>query len=215
MWSKIASKLSGLPYFGVSAVAQLLEIENYVAGQLLSRWVKSGKVIRIKRGIYMSREYYDRNLNDWDFLGLVATIISPDSYLSKEYVLQKYGVMTESVMAVTSVTTKNTSKISSKIGSFLYYHIKPDFFGGYNEKMVGGIGVKEATAGKALFDYLYFRPHGWVYAEKNYDLVEDLRLNLYDFEENDRADFINWVKISKSKKMRDALDNIRRKVWLS
>lgn len=118
-------------------------------------------------------------------------------------------------MAVTSVTPKNTSKISSKLGSFLYYHIKPELFGGYIEKMVGGIGVKEATAGKALFDYFYFRPYGWTYAEKNYDLVEDLRLNLDDFDKNDQIDFINWVNISKSKKMSDVLENIRRKVWLS
>jgi predicted transcriptional regulator of viral defense system len=215
MWSKIVDKLSGLPYFGVSSVAQLLTIENEVAGQLLSRWVKNGKVMRIKRGIYMSREYYDRHLNEWEFLGLLSSIINPNSYLSKEYVLQKYGVMTESVMAVTAVTTKNTSKIASKMGSFLYYHIKSELFGGYTVKLEGGIEIKEATAGKALFDYLYFRPHGWAYGDKKYDLVEDLRLNLYDFEEKDRLDFINWVSLSKSKKMSDALENIRRKIWLS
>lgn len=215
MWSKIVDKLSGLPFFGVSVVAQLLEIENEVAGQLLSRWVANGRVVRIKRGIYMSREYYDRHLNDWDFLGLISSVINPNAYLSKEYVLQKYGVMTESVFAVTSVTTKNTSKIASKLGSFLYYHIKPKLFGGYIEKMVGGVEVKEATLGKALFDYLYFRPHGWAYGDKKYDLVEDLRLNLEDFEEKDKLDFVDWVKISESKKMSDALDNIRRKVWLS
>ena len=215
MWSKIADKLAGLPYFGVSSVAQLLDIENEVAGQLLSRWVKNGKVIRIKRGIYMSREYYDRHLNEWEFLGLLSSIINPNSYLSKEYLLQKYGVMTESVMVVTAVTTKNTSKVASKQGSFLYYHIKPELFGGYAEKVVGGVRVKEATVGKALFDYLYFRPHGWAYGDKNYDLVEDLRLNLDDFEEKDRLDFMNWVNKSKSKKMSDALANIRRKIWLS
>lgn len=215
MWSKIVDKLAGLPYFGVSSVAQLLMIENEVAGQLLSRWVKNGKVLRVKRGIYMSREYYDRHLNDWDFLGQISTIINPNAYLSKEYVLQKHGVMSESVMAVTAVTTKNTSKIASKLGSFLYYHIKSELFGGYTQKMIGGVGVKEAKPGKALFDYLYFRPHGWAYGDKNYDLIEDLRLNLDDFEEKDRADFINWVNTSKSKKMRDALNNIRRKIWLS
>lgn len=215
MWSKIVDKLSGIPYFGVSSVAQMLGIENEIAGQLLSRWVNNGKVLRVKRGVYMTPEYYNRHLNDWDFSGLISSIINPGSYLSKEYVLQKYGVMTESVMAVTAVTTKNTSKVASKMGSFLYYHIKPELFGGYGEKIVGGMIVREASPGKALFDYLYFRPYGWAYGDKNYDLVEDLRLNLDDFEEKDRLDFINWITLSKSKKMSDALENIRRKIWLS
>lgn len=214
MWSKIVAKLSGLPFFGVSAVAQLLTIENEVAGQLLSRWVKNGRVMRVKRGIYMSLEYYNRHLNEWEFPGLISTIINPNSYLSKEYVLDKHGIMTESVMAVTAVTTKNTSKVSSSLGNYLYYHIKDELFGGYVEKMVGGVTICEATLGKALFDYLYLRPYGWSYRDKEYNIAEDLRLNLDEFNEEDKLEFNRWVKISSSKKMRDAEANLRRNTWL-
>lgn len=210
MWKKISEQLDGLVYFGVASVASLLEIENAVAGQLLSRWVKNGRVIRLKRGIYMSREYWVRHARDDDFTSVVATVINPNCYLSKEYVLQQHSIMTEAVYGVTAITTKNTSKVANKIGSFLYYHIQGELFGGYSDRSNGVITYRVATLGKALFDYLYFRPHGWAYGEKSYNLREDLRLNLEELTETDWSDFDDWVAKSGSKKMKDAQSNIRR-----
>jgi len=210
MWKRIKEELELLPYFGVSDVAQYLNIENEVAGQVLARWTTRGVVIRVKRGVYMSREFYLRHLRDYNFSGLVATIINPDSYLSKEYVLQKHQVMTEAVMVVTSVTFKNTSRVRGKLGSYLYYHVKPELFGGYREILHGQISIREATLGKSLFDYLYLRPQGWTYSQKSYNLIEDLRLNLEELKPDDWNDFEVWVEKSNSKKMRAALDNIRR-----
>lgn len=212
MWKKVKEDLVALPYFGVSDVAQHLDIENEEAGQILARWTVRGVVIRIKRGIYMSREYYLRHLRDYDFSGLVATIINPDSYLSKEYVLQKHQVMTEAVMVVTSVTFKNTSRVNGTLGSYIYYHVKQELFGGYTEILHGQLNIKEATLGKALFDYLYLRPQGWSYGQKDYNLREDLRLNLEELKSEDWREFESWVEKSNSKKMRAAQDNIRRHI---
>lgn len=215
MWKKINDQLDWVPYFTVSDVAQHLDIENDVSARLLSRWVKNNRVIRIKRGLYMSREYFVRHARESDFSGMVSAIINPSSYLSKEYVLQKHQVMTEAVYGVTSCTTKNTSRVVGKLGSYLYYHVKSELFGGYLSESNGVITINEATLGKALFDYLYLRPQGWAYGDKEYNLVEDLRLNLEGFSKEDIVDFEYWVEKSGSKKMQDALSNIRRHVWLS
>lgn len=210
MWRKIKSKLEHLPYFGVSDVAQYVGVDNKFAGQLLSRWMKKEWVYRIKRGIYMGREYWVRHGGELGFVEMVASIINPESYLSKEYVLQKHAVLTDVVYGVTSVTTNNTSKVINKMGSYLYYHIKPELFGGYGSRSNGAMVIREASLGKALFDYLYFRNQGWTYSEKNYNLTEDLRLNLDELSKGDWDEFEDWVAKSKSKKMRAALENIKR-----
>ena len=66
---------------------------------------------------------------------------------------------------------------------------------------------------KALFDFLYLRP--WKGSKRlgDYDLGEDLRLNLEDFLENDRVEFETYIEISKSIKMERILKNLRKTVW--
>lgn len=213
MWKKVQEQLKWIPCFGVSEVAQILGIENEVAGAMLVRWLKAGKIWRLKRGIYMSEEYYLSHHNQFGFTETLAMIIQPMAYLSKEYVLQKHAVMTEAVYVVTAVTRKNQLKVINKLGAFNYSHIQDKLFGGYVESDVLGIRICEATPGKALFDYLYFRSNGWTFARRDYDLAEDLRLNLWDWDKSQRDDFANWVEKSKSRKMRDALENLRRNIW--
>ena len=212
-WEIILSKLGGLPYFGTADVAQLLGKDEKEVKQVLLRYLAQNKVIRIKRGFYMTREFYLSNKNDFDFMGMVASVIAPKGYLSTEYVLYSHGVMTEVVMAYTGMTTGKTQRVASTLGSFMFRHIKPELYGGYAEKLAWGVKVKTATLGKALFDYLYIRPHGWTYDAKGYDLTEDLRLNLYDWNESDKKEFEKWVEISGSKKMINARDNMRRYTW--
>lgn len=212
-WEILLSKLGGLPYFGNADVAQILGREEAEVKQILLRYIAQNRILRIKRGFYMTREFYLSNKNDFDFMGMVASVIAPKGYLSTEYVLYNHGVMTEVVMAYTGMTTGKTQRVASTLGSFMFRHIKHELYGGYVEKQVWRVPIRVATLGKALFDYLYIRPHGWTYDAKGYDLAEDLRLNLYDWSEDDKKEFEKWVEISNSKKMGDALDNIRRHVW--
>lgn len=212
-WEIILSKLGGLPYFGTADVAQLLGKEEVEVKQILLRYLAQNKVIRIKRGYYMTREFYLSNKNDFDFIGMVASVVAPKGYLSTEYVLYNHGVMTEVVMAYTGMTTGKTQRVASALGSFMFRHIKHELYAGYTEKVAWGVKVRTATLGKALFDFLYIRPQGWSYGAKGYDLTEDLRLNLYDWSEEDKKEFELWVDKSKSKKMMRARDNIRRYVW--
>lgn len=212
-WELILSKLGGLPYFGTADVAQLLGKEEVKVKQILLRYLAQNKVIRIKRGYYMTREFYLSNKGDFDFVGMIASVVAPQGYLSTEYVLYNHGVMTEVVMAYTGMTSGKTQRVASSLGSYVFRHIKPELYGGYEEKPAWGVKVKTATLGKALFDYLYIRPHGWAYGDKKYDLVEDLRLNLYDWSDEDKNEFEMWVSRSGSKKMMNARDNIRRYVW--
>lgn len=212
-WDIVNKNLSSMPFFTVGSVAQLLGKKEDQVKQIILRWKKTGKLVRLKRGIYMTQEYYLTQLHHQDFSGLVAMAIQPFAYLSREYVLQKHGVLTESTYLITAVTTKNTQKITNQLGTFDYAHIKPTLFGGYKVKMVGGVPVGEAAPAKALFDYLYLRKDGGLSGLKDYDLAEEMRLNLADWGEADRKEFSDWVKKSKSPKMNDALANLQRNIW--
>jgi len=212
-WQVLQEKLGGVPYFGNVDVAQILGKEEAQVKQILYRYLKARKIMRIKRGAYMMREFFLVHKLNFDFAGMVASVIAPRGYLSTEYILHNHGVMTEAVMAYTGVTLGKTQRISSQLGSYIFRNMKPDLYGGYKKKLAWGVEIREASLGKALFDFLYLRPHGWTYGASNYDLVEDLRLNLFDWNEKDKNEFAMWVEKSESKKMKNALNNIKEHLW--
>ena len=47
----------------------------------------------------------------------------------------------------------------------------------------------------------------------NYNLAEDLRLNLGDVSVKDKDEFAKFVTLSKSKKMDHILENLRKNIW--
>ncbi len=192
-----------MPYFNLMAVRQLFGYNETTARQTLARWSKSGRIIRLKKDLYISRDFYLTHKADPDFAGFISSVIQPFSYLSLDYVLQQWGILTETTYPITGVTIKNTQSAANQFGNFSYRHIKPDLFGGFEEKNVWGINVKRASLGKALFDYFYFR-HGpnW-----------DLRLNLEEFTAKDIKEWEYWVKKSGLKKMKLIAENLKEAVW--
>ncbi|PIS17868.1 hypothetical protein COU93_03430 [Candidatus Shapirobacteria bacterium CG10_big_fil_rev_8_21_14_0_10_36_6] len=214
-WLAIISQLRHMPYFTLASIMQILDRDGDHAKQVVARLVASGDLIRLKRGIYMTREFWLGNKSSGELVDMVACVVVPNSYLSTEYVLQKHAVMTEAVYAVTAITSGKPRIIKNDLGGFIYRHIKSDLLAGFESRNCWGIKVHEASAPKALFDYLYLRRHGWAYGAKNYDLAEDLRLNLYDWDQSKKDEFAHWVEMSKSHKMKTALDNLRRHVWTS
>jgi hypothetical protein len=144
---------------------------------------------------------------------MVSAILIPQSYLSLEYILQRSAILTEMTYPVTAVTLKQTRVFENKLGTFTYRHIKADLYQGFLFSEYMGIPIAQATAAKALFDFLYLRP--WKGSKRlvDYDLAEDLRLNLEDFSESDQVEFATFVEISNSKKMEQILKNLRKTVW--
>lgn len=216
MKSENLSSLESFPYFTIEAVKQLLGDESVAAGTIqtaLYRWMKAGQIIQLKKGVYMTRRFFEQHRADADFAPMVSTILIPQSYLSLEYILQRYAILTEITYPVTAVTLKQTRVFENKLGTFTYRNIKADVYQGFIFSEYMGIPTAQATVAKALFDFLYLRPWKGSKRLAGYDLVEDLRLNLEDFSENDQVEFSTFVEISKSKKMDQILKNLRKTVW--
>ncbi len=216
MKSENLSSLESFPYFTIEAVKQLLGDESVAAGTIqtaLYRWMKAGQIIQLKKGVYMTRRFFEQHRADADFAPMVSTILIPQSYISLEYILQRNALLTEITYPVTAVTLKQTRVFENKLGTFTYRNIKADVYQGFIFSEYMGIPTAQATVAKALFDFLYLRPWKGSKRLAGYDLVEDLRLNLEDFSKSDQVEFSTFVEISKSKKMDQILKNLRKTVW--
>ena len=208
--------LEKVPYFTITGFKQVLnadESDTQRVREMLSRWVKKGHVIRLKKGVYMTRRFYERHQNQASFTPAVSAIILPQSYVSLEYILQRTGVMTEVTYPLTAVTPKNTRKIGNSLGTFMYRHIKLPLYTGFNQETFFGVIVNQASLAKALFDYFYLRPLPRSLRKHNINLAEDLRLNLDELSSEEREEFEDIIELSNSPKMMFIHENLRRTIW--
>lgn len=180
---------------------------------LLHRWGQAGHILQLKKGIYMTRTFYEQHRADYQFSAAVSAILMPQSYLSLEFILGQYNLLTEVTYPITCITTKNTRRIINPIGTFWYRNIRDDLYHGFAITEYFGIRIAQASIAKALFDYLYLRPLPASYRNPRTDLAGELRLNLDEFSTLDREDFSHIVEKSKSRKMTDILNNFRSNVW--
>jgi predicted transcriptional regulator of viral defense system len=211
----ILSAFEELPYFTVNSFRQIAgdEITPAHARIALHRWAQAGHILQLKKGVYMHRRFFEQHRAKLHFSAVVSAILFPQSYLSLEYILQQHGVLTEITYPVTAITTKNTRTIQNKIGIFVYRHIKPKLYHGFDFKRAYGISYAQASAAKALFDYLYLRPFPSNRLPTNYNLADELRLNLEDFSTTGRQEFCEYVRISDKPKMYRIHENLERTIW--
>lgn len=213
---RLLSKFSSFPYFTIEGFRQAAGMgidEKQYSRKILNLWAKSGDVIRLKNGVYMSREFYYEHKQDLRFTACVSTVIKPQSYISLETILQRNGILTEATYPITAVTVKHTRVFENSIGTFSYRSIKPALFLGFTTFPYYGININEASLSKALFDYLYFRTLSAAVRVNAFDLIEELRLNLYDLVEEDRVAFSDFARESDVRKMIEIDDYFRRTIW--
>lgn len=210
---EIKSKLLQLPYFTLNTLRQLTGGSLESSRVLLSRWGKSGEVMRIKRGFYMTKELWLSYKENDKMIPFLATVIDPQSYLTGSWVLQKYQIMTEAIYEITSATTTHSKVIENDFGRFVYSHIPASLFDHYTQIDCYGVLVHQATPSKALFDYLYLQSDTKLLLQADYDLAEDLRLNLSEWSREWRDEFSAIVTECGKAKMIKINANLRRYVW--
>ncbi len=134
----------------------------------ISRWVKSGKLIQLKRELYLLAEPF-RKVATPEFY--IANAMKSPSYISLEKALEFHGLIPEAVSVFTSITTKRPEILKTPAGIYDYRHIQPSLFWGYVSLVIGNQTVFMATAEKALLDFFYLR-HGKVSVE----FLDEMRL---------------------------------------
>jgi hypothetical protein len=137
----------------------LLRVAGIPSGSMrvqIVRWVKTGKLIRLRRGLYVLGPAY-RKVEPHPFL--LANRIKKASYVSLQSALAHYDMIPEHVPAVTSVTAGRPEEMKTPIGLFLYKHVKKNLLGGFrNVEVAPGQFVLIASPEKALLDLIYLTP---------------------------------------------------------
>jgi hypothetical protein len=104
------------------------------------------------------------------------------SYVSAEWALQFYGLMTDRVHTITSVTPLRPKTFKTPLGNFSFEHLKKDRYPlGYKEATSQGKSFFLARPEKALVDYINLRVGevSWRSAEDIAEFFEDdLRIHV-------------------------------------
>lgn len=166
-------------------------LKNYASPRgKLSRLLKTGVLIRVKKGLYVFGEPYRKGDLSME---LLANMIYGPSYVSLEWALSYYGLIPEKVEEITSVTTKRKTTFNTPIGRFTYKHTNPILYpigltryeaSKYQSALI-------ATKEKALSDQLVLK-RGKITSlvELEQILFEDLRVEEEDLRQFD-YDIIN------------------------
>ena len=120
----------------------------------ISRWQKTGKLIQLKRGLYLLGETY-RKIEAYE--PYIAATLKKPSYISLEKALEYHNLIPEAVPVYTSITTRRQEKLNTKTGVFDYRHIKNSLFWGYESVTANNQTGFIASAEKALLDLFYLR----------------------------------------------------------
>lgn len=145
---------------------------NYVRRQL-AEWVNTGKVWQLRRGLYTLAPPHQK-VQPHPFL--VANRMVNGSYVSKMSALAYFGHVPEFVALVTSVTTGRPGEWETPLGHYVYQHLQPGMFFGYQHIQVAADQFAYiATPEKALLDLVYLQPGG---DDRAY--LESLRLQNLD-----------------------------------
>lgn len=194
----LLEQLKNLPYFSKSIVCQLgtqLGLKSATVNTYISRFLKFKEIFQLKRGVYVSLDFYNKNKDDISYLFYLANVIRAPSYISSWAALQYYNLVTEVIHSVTSVTLKVTREYQTKTGSFTYQSIKKDLFSDFS-LVKGKFDFFIASPSKALFDLLYFRTHQFrgISLESIYKLIEELRIDIDEIDSAEREKFSLMIK---------------------
>lgn len=154
------------------------ELKDYASPKArLTRMIRSGEVIQVRRGIFLPGDETDYSVKS------LAGVIYGPSYISFEYALGYYNLIPEKVEAVTSATyNKNKNRtFHTPIGSFYYYYLPPSVYPyEITRREENGQPFLIAAPEKALCDTLYKTRGITTMQDLSSFLVDDRRMEPED-----------------------------------
>ncbi|HAX61747.1 MAG TPA: hypothetical protein DCX95_04190 [Elusimicrobia bacterium] len=146
----LQEKLAQLKYFTPFDIKMFAKLTDGSIRKIIWRYTKKGIFVKLRNNLYMFKN------NEKPSLWRLANRIYGPSYISFETALSYYGIIPETVYAITSATSKITRNFIVLDNEFAYKKIKIEAFTGYRAVKIDNETVLVAEPEKALADYLYF-----------------------------------------------------------
>lgn len=179
------SRIRALPTFNLNDVRKLDPVFHR---QQLNYWQNQGYIKPLAGGYYILA---DRAMDEM-VLFMAANKIYEPSYVSLESALAYYEVIPETVLGVTSISSRKTKQYDSTWGVFSYRSVKPQTMIGYQViENTPGIKFKIAYLEKALLDYLYLNSK--IQSMADFEGLRWNRNQLHDL--LDHSMFTRYVKL--------------------
>lgn len=194
----LLEQLKNLPYFDKKTIYQLSEqygLKKTTVDTYISRSLKRKDIIPLKRGLYVSTDYFDKNKGDISYLFYLANILRTPSYISSWTALQYYNLATEVIHSTISITNKVTRTYQTKIGNFVYQSIKKEIFTDFS-LVKGKFDFFIASPAKALFDLLYFKTRRFsgIDVKNIKSIIDELRIDFDEMDKNEQNKFFEMIK---------------------
>lgn len=126
----------------------------------LSRWIKKGLLIRLRQGYFTFPEYKGKPDYAWYF----ANRMYRPSYISLHTALSFHGIIPESVIQITSVTSLKTAYFKNPFGEYSFKTLKKELMFGYLLKpMPDGRALQMADPEKPSPTCCIFIPNTGLY----------------------------------------------------
>lgn len=165
----------------------------------IAELVNSGKLIRLKRGLYVVSPAVSGQLLSTE---LIANHIYGPSYVSMESALRYYGLIPENVYGVQSMTIKRSRLFTNSLARFDYTFCSDDYFPiGIRLEMKENYTFMIASPEKALCDLVSYTPNLCARSMKALLLYleEDIRLDMEAFYKMDVEIFRQCSRVGKKK----------------
>jgi hypothetical protein len=161
----------------------------------ISEWIKSGELIAIRRGLYITGPETDLPVPE-PFL--IANHLRGPSYVSSETALSYLGFIPERVYEITSVTLKTAKKFNTPVGRFNFQHLPSPYysFGIESIKLTSKQTALIASKEKAVCDKIILTSGLTLRSTRQTKdfLVEDLRIDESSLQKLDVKMIRSWLK---------------------
>jgi hypothetical protein len=161
----------------------------------ISEWIKSGELIAIRRGLYITCPETDLPVPE-PFL--IANHLRGPSYVSSETALSYWGFIPERVYEITSVTLKTAKKFNTPVGRFNFQHLPSPYysFGIESIQLTSKQTALIASKEKAVCDKIILTSGLTLRSTRQTKdfLVEDLRMDESKLQSLDTKIIRSWLK---------------------
>lgn len=167
-WEALLALVADEPVFP-SALLLAGDVSSAQMRLQLSRWVKAGRLLQLRRGLYSLAPTW-RKVEPHPFL--VANRLQRGSYVSLQSALALHGIIPEHVPVVTSVGPGRPETVHNPLGAFQFNHLSSKLIFGYSRmEVAAGQFAFVASPEKALLDLIHLVP-----GADSVDYLRELRL---------------------------------------